>query len=290
MKLISIITPTYNHENFIKECIHSVINQTYKSWEMIIIDDNSIDKTLNIIKSYSKKDKRIKFISHNKRWGVKKLKDSYNQALKKSRGEIIAILEGDDFWPRDKLEKQIKVFKDSRVVLSFGNWSMCSINGKVIYTRNFKKFNLNYLNNNPPPSILNLFLTLKFDIGSQTVMIRKKTLERIGGFKTATEYPFVDIPTYLHLALRGKFAYIPETLGFYRRTNHSLWFNFASKSQTFGREEIKNCINNFIQIKAKSFSNTLNWNDIERKQNFYLLKRRILYPLSLMFNKFLKRM
>lgn len=82
--------------------------------------------------------------------------------------------------------------------------------------------------------------------------------------------------------------YIPETLGFYRRTNQSLWFNFASKSKTFGREEIRNCINNFVQIKAKSFSNLLDWKDIERKQNFYLLKRRIFFPISYFFNKFLQ--
>ena len=252
---------------------------------MIIVDDASTDKTYEIALDFAQKDKRIKVIRHKNNWGIKKLKKSYNHALKQAKGDLIAILEGDDFWPKDKLEKQIKVFKDNQVVLSFGNWAMCSINGKVIYTRNFKKFNLNYLNNNPPPSILNLFLTLKFDIGSQTVMIRKKTFEEIGGFRNSNEYSFVDIPTYLHLALKGKFAYIPETLGFYRRTNQSSWFNFASKSKTFGREEIKNCINNFLKTKAKSFSKTLNWNYIERKQNFYLLKRRIFYPISFIFNK-----
>lgn len=286
---VSIITPTFNHENYISQCIKSVLDQTYQNWEMIIIDDNSTDKTLNIINEFAKKDKRIKIIRHKTNWGIKKLKDSYNQGLQAAKGNLIAILEGDDFWPKDKLEKQVNVFENEDVVLSYGNWAMTNQSGKTAYIRSYKKFDKNLLNNQPIYSILNLFLTLQFDIGSQTAMIRKKSLLKIGGFKNDKYYPFVDIPTYLHLALKGKFVYIPHVLGYYRRTVNSSWLNFASQSQTMGREEMKNCINNFVKTKAKEFSKTLDWQKIKKKQSRYLLKRKIFYFPSVIFNKFLVR-
>lgn len=286
--LVSIITLTYNHEKYIFQCIESVINQIYQNWEMIIVDDYSSDRTVEVVKKFLK-DKRIKLIRHKSNWGIKKLKNSYNQALKIAKGDLIAILEGDDFWPKDKLERQIKTFKDNKVVLSYGNWAMTNQLGKTVYIRNYKKFDNNLLQNNPLPSILNLFLTLKFDIGSQTVIIRRKTLLDIGGFKNDEYYPFVDIPTYLYLALKGKFVYIPQALGYYRRTANSSWFNFANQSQTMGREEIRDCINNFVNIKAKTFAEHLDWNRIEKDQNQYLLKRKILRLPSIFFNKFLSK-
>ncbi len=286
---VSIITPTFNHENYISQCIKSVLDQLYQNWEMIIIDDNSTDKTFKIANQFAKKDRRIKIIRHKTNWGIKKLKESYNQALKTAKGDFIAILEGDDFWPKDKLSNQIKAFENNKVVLSYGNWAMANQSGKTVYLRNYKKFDINSLNNQPLSSILNLFLTLKFDIGSQTVMIRKKTLLDIGGFKKDKYYPFVDIPTYLHLALKGKFAYIPQVLGYYRRTNRSSWFKFASKSQTMGREEIRDCINNFVKTRAKSFSKSLDWKKIENEQNQYLLKRKIFRFVSFIFNKLLAK-
>ncbi|PIV09667.1 hypothetical protein COS31_04440 [Candidatus Roizmanbacteria bacterium CG02_land_8_20_14_3_00_36_15] len=129
--LVSIITPTFNHKRFISPCMESVIGQTYKNWEMIIVDDASTDKTFIIASGFAKKDKRIKIIRHKTNWGLKRLKDTYNQALKQAEGELIAVIE-----------------------------------------------------------------------------------ERGG----------------------------------------SSWIKFASKSQTMGREEVKNCINNFVKNKAKSFS------------------------------------
>ena len=76
--LVSIITPTYNHEKFIGNCIESVLAQTYPYWEQIIVDDGSNDDTGKIIASY--KDKRIKYIKQKNK-GIWKLKETYNKAL-----------------------------------------------------------------------------------------------------------------------------------------------------------------------------------------------------------------
>jgi glycosyltransferase involved in cell wall biosynthesis len=289
MEKISIITPTHNHQKYIAQCLISVINQTYKNWEMIVVDDGSADKTPQIIYDFSKKDKRIKPVFHKKNWGIKKLKDIYNQALKLTKGEVIAILEGDDFWPKYKLQKQIKAFTDSDVIFSYGNWAMTSQSGKVFYTRKYNQFNKNFLNNNPIGSILNLFLTLQFDIGSQAVMIRKKTLIEIGGFQSDKNYPFIDIPTYLHLALKGKFSFLPLLLGYYRRTQSSAWFSFSSQSSTMGREEIRNCINHFVKNKAKNILKNIDWNEIEIKQKNYLLQRKFTKILSEVLNRVLTK-
>ena len=115
--VVSIITPTYNHEGYIAQCIESVLSQTYPHWEQIIIDDGSSDRTGDIASQY--KDERIKYIRQNNR-GIWRLGELYNEALRLAKGEYIAILEGDDFWPSNKLELQLKAHFGSSAVLSWG--------------------------------------------------------------------------------------------------------------------------------------------------------------------------
>ena len=104
---ISVIIPVFNHENFITQCLDSLIDQDYKNWEGIIINDGSTDNSLSIIKKYAKKDPRLVVIDQ-KNIGIYNLHVTYNYALKISRGEFIAVLEGDDYWPNNKLSSQIK--------------------------------------------------------------------------------------------------------------------------------------------------------------------------------------
>ena len=89
---VSIITPTYNHEKYIEDCIKSVLKQTYEDWEMIIIDDASTDNTVKIAEKYEKEDSRIKLIAHEENYGPYRLYETYNEAFNKSKGQFIAIL------------------------------------------------------------------------------------------------------------------------------------------------------------------------------------------------------
>lgn len=284
---ISIITLTYNHEKFISVCIESVRHQTYKNWEMIIIDDYSMDKTPLVIKNFSKEDKRIKIILHEKNWGIKKLKESYNQALKSAKGDLIAILEGDDFWPKDKLEKQIDPFiKDKSVVFSFGDWVLTNEKGVGIDLRDYSKFEKKLLSNNPVGSIGSLFLGLDFDIASSTVMIKKRALNRIGGFIKDSYYPYVDIPTYLHLSLQGNFYYQNDILGFYRRHSESTWFNFVKETKAMGREKIQKCINSFYKKSCKKIGfKRLKIPNLKEKQSKYLEIRKKMKIISILLNR-----
>ena len=208
--LISIITPTYNHENFIGQCIESVLAQTYPHWEQIIIDDGSTDETRGIVNKY--KDDRIKYIRQN-HLGIWKLGDTYNKALQRSQGEFIAVLEGDDFWPPNKLERQIAAFESSEVILSCGKAAITNSKGRIIVItpRDFK-----YFRNKSKKEILRKLLFQNF-VFSCTVICRKDALLSIGGFKQPRNIPLVDYPTWLELCLHGIFYPIDEIMGYYRQ-------------------------------------------------------------------------
>jgi glycosyltransferase involved in cell wall biosynthesis len=208
--LVSIITPTYNHEKFIGQCIESILAQTYPHWEQIIIDDGSTDNTGDVVSRY--KDSRIKYICQEN-VGIWRLAETYNKALNMSHGEFIAILEGDDFWPAHKLEKQLPSFSDPEVVLSFGKTVSTNSKGEPIFV--YPK-NIKWFNNKTMPEIISKLLQKSF-IHASTVMCRKQALLSIGGFKQPSVLPGVDRPTWLELGLIGKFQPIEEILGYWRQ-------------------------------------------------------------------------
>lgn len=123
--LVSIIMPTYNCENFIKNSIKSVMDQTYENWELIIIDDCSTDKTVKIIEEYLF-DKRIKFSENYKNSGAAITR---NRAIKKASGKWIAFLDGDDTWKKEKLEKQIKFMQANGYKFTYTDYRV-NLNGK----------------------------------------------------------------------------------------------------------------------------------------------------------------
>lgn len=207
--LISIITPTYNHERFIKHCIESVLSQTYKNWEMIIVDDGSTDNTVSIIEEY--RDERIHLIKQKHR-GIWKLGKTYNRALRFSDGELIAILEGDDFWPQYKLELQQKGFKSKDVVLTWGK-AYLYYDGQILSVIP-KRINLSQVNNE---TYWLQILLLKNYIPAVTVMVKREALDSIGGFKQRLGTPYVDYTTWLELSLIGKFRFINNVLGYWRK-------------------------------------------------------------------------
>ncbi len=109
---ISVIIPTYNRANLLGKSIQSVLNQTYKDFEVIIVDDGSTDNTQEVVKSFE--DARIKYISHKKNEGVAK---ALNSGIDNSKGNFISFLGSDDEFLPAKLEKELKVFElsDSKV-------------------------------------------------------------------------------------------------------------------------------------------------------------------------------
>ena len=113
MKKVSIIVPVYNSSKYLNECINSIINQTYKNLEIIIVNDNSTDNSLDIINSFN--DKRIKVINLKENSGVSIAR---NKGVEKSTGDLICFLDSDDYWDLKKIEKQVKFIEDKAFIYS----------------------------------------------------------------------------------------------------------------------------------------------------------------------------
>lgn len=130
-ELVSIITPTYNSEKFISETIQSVQNQNYMNWEMVIVDDGSTDKTVEIIEEVRKKENRIKLISYkeNKGAGVAR-----NLGLQEAQGRYIAFLDADDSWKKTKLEKQIRFMQENKLAFTFSFYEWIDEEGDSLDT------------------------------------------------------------------------------------------------------------------------------------------------------------
>jgi len=218
--MISIITATYNHRKFIGDCIESVLAQTYPHWEMIIIDDGSTDGTEDVVGSF--KEKRIKYMRQENK-GVERLSETYNKALSMAKGDYIAILEGDDYWPPYKLELQVFDFKDRKIVLSFGYTQVVDSERKPLGRIPPKGLPVEAKTNTPiGRSCLYMMtpriLTFTYPV---SVVMRKEALTRIGGFQQPSHLPVVDHPTFLRLSLEGKFVFHDTILGFWRRHGES---------------------------------------------------------------------
>jgi len=214
--LVSIISPAYNHEKFIADCIESVLAQTWSNWEMIIIDDGSTDSTYLIASRYAARDRRIRAYTQ-KNIGIFRLGESYNFALAKCSGKYVAVLECDDVWFPDKLQWQIEDIEEKPLcVLSWGQAYLSSIDLSYDYylaPRNDRDADLFF--NKPPGVFLKKFIYSTL-IPALTILIRRDVLLEIGGFIQGFNLPLVDIPTTLELLMRGEFTYIDRPLGRWR--------------------------------------------------------------------------
>jgi glycosyltransferase involved in cell wall biosynthesis len=221
---VSILSPTYQHAAFIGECIRSVLAQTMPDWEMIIVDDGSDDGTPDIAESFN--DPRIKVIRRQHE-GVAGLGRSYASALAHSTAPFVAILECDDSWPENKLEIQLPMFADPDVVLTHGSAGLMDEFG-CIYAHHRHVPRGKVSKNDPPGIIIPALVDVNFIVAT-TVMLRRSTLEEIGGFIHPNGVPYVDHPTWLHMATKGTFARSPLVLGNWRRYAQQIttrsWFD-----------------------------------------------------------------
>lgn len=204
--LVSIITPVYNAERFIKDTVISVINQTYKDWEMILVDDCSIDNSQKIIQEISSKDKRIRYIKLKQNSGAAV---SRNRAISEAKGRYIAFLDSDDIWMNNKLETQLLFMKKNNIGFSFTNYQVMKESGELInrIIRTPSKINYNeYLKN-----------TI---IGCLTVVVDRKIC---GDFRMVNIRKNQDMATWLSILKKGIVAYgIDENLATYRLVDGSI--------------------------------------------------------------------
>ena len=136
---IDIILPNFNSSGYIKETIKSIIDQTFKNWKLIIVDDCSDKKTRTLLKKFSK-NKRIKIYWLKKNKGAGYCR---NYAIKKSKSPYLAFIDSDDIWKKDKLETQLRFMENNNYLFTFTNYETFGKKIKFISPAkeyDFKKF------------------------------------------------------------------------------------------------------------------------------------------------------
>jgi len=205
MELVSIITPYYKKKKYIELTINSVLQQTYKNFELIIIYDDQNKEDLNLLKNLTKKDKRIKLYINKKNLGAGR---SRNKGIKLSQGSLIAFLDADDLWTRNKLKKQIFFMKKSLVDISHTSYHIINSDNKIIGNRIAKDMN-------------HKLLLSSCDIGLSTVIMKKEIITN--KIKFANINTKEDYVLWLKITLNNKKIFaLKNNLTKWRKLNDSL--------------------------------------------------------------------
>jgi len=204
MPKVSIILTTYNKPTFIVDAINSVIEQTFKDWELIIIADPPIDSEVDgFINSCVEKDLRIKYFKNEYKLGFRKC---LNHGLKLAQGVYIARIDDDDIWDSQKLEKQMKFLDENPDYVLIGS-------GAIFIDENRKEL-YRVLPLQKDEDIRKIILLRNPFIHSSVVFLREKALEQGGYSEQLSENEDYDL--WLRLGLVGKFSNLPEFLVKYR--------------------------------------------------------------------------
>lgn len=198
--LVSILMNCYNGQRYLKETLDSVIAQKYKNWELIFWDNHSSDNSSSIIKEYN--ESRFKYFYSDKHTG---LGEARLKAFKHLTGEFIAVLDTDDIWFPDKLEKQVIAFKEKDVGIVISN----------TYFFNEKKRKKLY-KSNPLQGWVTDCLIVKYYVSLETVIMRKSLINGLNENFDKNYDLIADFDLIVRLSSVGKLVYIPEILSGWR--------------------------------------------------------------------------
>ena len=265
--LVSVIIPTFNSENFIKETINSVLNQTHQNFEIIIVDDESKDNTISILKDLSTKDERINYfqIPHSGRPSVPR-----NYGVEKSNGEFIAFLDADDVWVKNKLEKQLKVFeKHPKNILVY---SMSVTFGDVnLFSPYYEVLPLLHKICKTKQELI----SKGNSITCSSVLIKKEYFQKSGGFDEDPNLQIEDYDLWIRLSELGQFGFIPRIQTYYRVHGKQFSADWQTK---------QNRVNYLSQKRGWDLPK---YKYTRNKGILFLFTRNIVHFLNFLFAKFL---
>ncbi len=206
--LVSVITPSFNSEEFIGETLYSLQKQTFSDWEICITDDCSSDRTRDIIREFSKKDSRIRLFELNENSGAAVAR---NNSLSMARGRFIAYLDADDVWYPNKLEMQVSFMTNNKIGFSCSSYEVIGLDGMPL-GRNVKMLDkcdyVGFLTHN---LLQTVGIMVDTSIIDKSLLIMPKLKRR------------QDAATWLQILKAGYECYgIPEILCGYRRVPNSL--------------------------------------------------------------------
>jgi len=280
--LVTVIIPTCNRDQYIKQAIDSILNQTYKNTELIIIDDGSKDNTSEVLKKYDTYNNiNIIALSHNT--GVA---NARNLGLKEAKGDYIAFLDSDDFWEKNKIELQLNEFdKDNSMGLVH--------TGAIEFGKGWEREKILEKKNRLEGWCGEEIFT-KWYIFHSSIMIKKQYMEKIGNFDTM--FPCSsDYEWWLRVAKYCKFKYIPTTLIWKRYTENQISSNVGKQYIYQDKARIKfiKSLKNegekekYEQLRFQTFQN--------QAENFYwkrdlkTLREMCKYGIQALGNKVFKK-
>lgn len=241
MVLVSIVMPCYNAEKYIEKAINSVICQSYSKWELLVVDDCSIDNSAQIVKKLAETDSRVKYFRLNENSGSPAA--PRNVALKNALGSYIAFLDADDEWLPNKLKIQLEFMIDRDIKFSCTSYEIKFLNGNSI----------KYV---PPSEVSYDDLLKNNSIGCLTAMIDKEIIKE-------DLFPVMgheDYALWLRVLSRGyKVCAVPEVLAIYNKIESSVssnklrlisfYWNIYRKSERFSRfKAIYLCVVYFVNV------------------------------------------
>ena len=284
-RLVSVIIPVYNSAKYIADAIDSALAQTYKNYEIIVVDDGSTDNTKEIVTQYTiRHTPYVKYIYQEN----KGLSGARNTGIKNAKGEFIAFLDADDIWLPEKLEHQIK-FMDSDNVGIVG-CSGYTINEKGEILDNF--INKNYPNKSLLLNVLNMKNVVS---GGSEALVRKKCFDVMGIFDENLRSS-EDWDMWLRISHRYDVIFVEKSLAKIRiRTNSMSSPSNAQKmldSDLIVLGKLFQHTKNNVFLRRKSYSYryfSASWafykSGDSRKAKRYILKSIYLYPFRLLPNK-----
>ena len=222
--LISVLMTIYNHEIFLKSSITSIINQSFKNWELIAIENGSTDNSREILKNI--KNKKIKKIFLKKNIGRT---NALNYGIKLCKSKYIAILDSDDLAKKNRLEIQLKRFKnDENLFFTSSSYELINEKNKSIQKKTIKE----KLYNSPRKLFFNNF------IAHSTVMYKRELIKKIGYYPTNYKYA-QDYAFYLKIFKKYKMEIIEKQLTKVRYIHKNSETFRQSKTNLIILEEIK---------------------------------------------------
>ncbi len=200
--LVSIIMPSYNTAEYISDSIKSIQAQTYKNWELIIVDDCSTDNSMEVIRSFN--EPRIRLLKNEKNSGAA---ISRNCALREAKGKWIAFLDSDDTWVPEKLEKQIKFMRENNYAFTFTDYRTC-LNGQW----------MPYINTGP--NVVNKRRMYDYCYFSTITVMYER--EKIGLIQIANLRKNNDYAMWLQAIEKSNAYRLPECLSYYNKHDGSV--------------------------------------------------------------------
>ncbi|VAX32280.1 hypothetical protein MNBD_NITROSPIRAE02-1387 [hydrothermal vent metagenome] len=272
---VSVIVPTYNRARLLGRALQSILNQTYRDFEVIVVDDGSTDNTGEVVRSFSALD--IRYIRHKNNKGEAAAR---NTGVLAARGDFIAFLDSDDEWLPEKLEKQMAVFQDQSPHVGIVYSNMCEIErtGKKRLWKSptfmpedgyFHRRALNYQ---------------VYGIGIGSSIVRRACFEKVGLFDERLSY-YVDFDFFIRLSREFYFYHIKEPLMNYYVTNDS--FRWVTSAHIGSREVILEKYLDDIKRNRKTLSlhywkmgRFLCIHNETRRARPYLIKATKAYPFN----------